>query len=136
VVEVATGMSDLESLVDSVRALIEAHGLREEIARERLQQVGLPRFELTRRCGPCTRYLRAGPVSQRAEVLTAYARLMPDDPVVPWDFEMLLGAYEADAAGANVDSRSGGSSEFVLELVRLWLIDVADVKSLPLPNAV
>ena|SRR3989442_11759806 len=106
----------LDELVHRITQLIRDADLQDSVLVERRTAGNGERVQLTRRLNSGVRYLRIAPV--------AYADRT-------WDFEILGGAYGNANPNKNFDGRRGGDASYVLNVVKRWLIDLANWDDIP-----
>lgn len=113
-------MMDLDELVERGTRLLHEAGISEAISSERRITGDVERWHLTRNLPNGTRYLRATPCSDR---------------VPTWDFEVLLSSYGNVNGTVDLDGRRGGDGDYTINLIRLWLVELADWSELRLFDA-
>lgn len=99
-----------EELISRIERLFQETGLDRSVELQRKLLGEIERLVLTRQLDEASRYLRITPVTA---------------PGRSWDFEVLGGAYGHADPGVDFDGRRGGSGEYVLDLVKAWLVDLA-----------
>jgi hypothetical protein len=109
----------LQELVVAVEAVLNLNGVGNEVSLEFPVFGGIQRLVLTRKFDEHSRYLRITPVTSTD---------------TPWEFEVLGGTFGSKTQSDNFDSRRGGSSAYILDIVRFWLIDQLEWGQLPRAN--
>jgi hypothetical protein len=100
-----------DELIERVTQVLYGAGLQDAVVVQKQVMGDVERLLLTRKLRDSTRYLRITPVpfADRA-----------------WDFEALGGSYGNSNPNADFDGRRGGSGDYIVNVVKLWLIALAD----------
>lgn len=106
----------LDELTKRLTQVFHDAGLLNEVLMERRLIGDVERLLLTRKLNDSTRYLRLTPVLNADRA---------------WDFEVLGGSYGNSDSSKDFDGRRGGDADYVVKIVRLWLVDLADWSNVP-----
>lgn len=82
---------------------------------------GVRRYTWTKRSSGSLRYIQITPLPE-------------DESAVPWEYAVLMGAWDSADPEDDGDGRNGGSLKYVVRLVQLWLVDCVPWSSLPDPE--
>lgn len=106
----------LDELKQLIEPILRGAGLQDEVLVESKLIGDIERLLLTRKLDSETRYLRITPV------------LSPDRT---WDFEVLGGSYGNSDPSADFDGRRGGDGKYVADVLKRWLVDLANWNAIP-----
>lgn len=107
----------LDELAERITQMFHDAGLLNEVLMERPLLGDVERLRLTRKLDDSVRYLRITPIL---------------DADRAWNFEVLGGSYGNSDPNKDFDGRRGGDADYTLNLVKLWLVDLADWSDLPI----